>query len=84
LLRELVKISRLNSYSDYATLILKDFKSFLSANILPSALPSFMKDMSSRIYKSILHSTPSHQSLGEFILNLRETLKTLLSILMIY
>jgi hypothetical protein len=24
------------------------------------------------IYKSILHSTPSHQSLGEFILNLRE------------
>jgi hypothetical protein len=32
-----------------------------------------MKDMSSRdIYKSILHSTPSHQSLGEFILNLRE------------
>jgi hypothetical protein len=34
-------IFRLNSYSDYATLILKDFKSFLSANILPSALPSF-------------------------------------------
>jgi hypothetical protein len=45
--KELVNISRLNSYSDYATLILKDFKSFLSANILPSALPSFMKDMSS-------------------------------------
>ena len=66
-------IFRLNSYSDYATLVLRDFKSFLSAANLPKALPSFMKDMSNKdIYKSIILSSPSNQSLGEFILNLRE------------
>ena len=66
-------IFRLNSYSDYATLVIRDFKSFLSAANLPKALPSFMKDMSNKdIYKSIILSSPSNQSLGEFILNLRE------------
>lgn len=66
-------IFRLNSYSDYATLIMKDFKSFLSASVLPDALPSFMKTMSTTdIHKSIIHSTPNHQSLGEFILDLRD------------
>ena len=66
-------IFRLNSYSDYATLVLRDFKSFLSAANLPKALPTFMKDMSNKdIYKTIVLSSPNNQSLGEFILNLRE------------
>jgi len=65
-------IFRLNSYSDYATLILKDFKSYLSAKTVPTITPAFMKGMqTNEIYKYIVHSTPTHQSLGEFILELR-------------
>ena len=66
-------IFRLNSYSDYATLVLKDFKSFLGSKKLTNALPFFMKKLSSKdIYKYVVHSTPTHDSLGEFIINLRD------------
>ncbi len=66
-------IFRLSSYSDYATLVLKDFKSFLSAKQLDNAVPAFMKNKEARdIYKSIIYSSTDHQSLGEFI----ETLRT--------
>lgn len=65
-------IFRLNSYSDYATLILKDFKSYLSAKPVPTILPTFMQGMNTNeMYKYIVHSTPNHDSLGEFILSLR-------------
>jgi len=66
-------IFRLSSYSDYASLVLKDLKSFLSAKQIDKAVPVFMKGMEARdIYKSIIYSSTSHESLGEFIQNLRD------------
>jgi len=65
-------IFRLNSYSDYATVVMKDLKSYFSAKTVSTITPDFMKGMNTNdIYKYIIHSTPTHQSLGEFILELR-------------
>ena len=67
------EVFRLNSYSDYATIVMKDFKSFLNAKSFNTILPNFLQNKSrTEVLKTLIYSNNTHQSLGEFILDLKE------------